>query len=150
MSPFGIPCRCTRWLKAHLFYRCKTPSTGRDWLRGRGGWERDDRLYNGQADARASDDAGRSASYSEHETRGGHRADPAGTSVGTRSIAAPRQLVVTIGWIRATNTCLRQTRHRKCRQPVRQVGGTRRYLGIHITCSQRWCGHGSGSRQNWR
>jgi hypothetical protein len=58
----------TRWLKALLFCRCKTQPTGRDWLRGRGGWERDDGLFNRQADARASDDAGRSAPYFEYKT----------------------------------------------------------------------------------
>src|SRR6266849_6040713 len=44
----------TGWLMATLVCRCKTPATRRDWLRGRGCWERDDRLSHGQADARAS------------------------------------------------------------------------------------------------
>jgi hypothetical protein len=59
-------------------------------------------------------------------------------------------LSLTTGRIRTTNTCLRQTRHRKWHQRVRQAGGARRFLGIHTTCSQRWCGRGNGSRQSWR
>jgi Pam16 len=83
----------TGWLMATLVCRCKTPATGRNW-RGRGCWERDDRLCHGQADARASNDVGRGASYFKRETWGGRRADPAGTSVRILSIAAPSQLFV--------------------------------------------------------
>ena len=68
----------TGWLTVTLVCRCKTPATRRDWLRGRGCGERDDRLYDGQADARASNDVGRGASYFEHETWRGRRANPAG------------------------------------------------------------------------
>jgi hypothetical protein len=69
-------------------------------------------------------------------------------SVRTLSIATtPSQLFV----IRITNTCSKLTRQRKCHPQMRQRDGVRRrYLGIHTTCSQRWCGHESGSRQNWR
>ena len=67
--------------------------------------------------------------------------------VRTLSIAAPSQLSVT----RITNTCSKPTRRRKRHRQMRQAdGGVRRYLGIHTTCSQRWCVHESGSRQNWR
>jgi hypothetical protein len=53
--------------------------------------------------------------------------------------------------IRITNTCLKPTRRRKRHRQMRLADGVARgYLGIHTTCSQRWCGHESGSRQNWR
>jgi hypothetical protein len=77
-------------LMAHLFCRCETQATGRDWLRGRRCWERDDRLCDGQADARASNDVGRGTPYFKCETWGGRRADPAGTSVRILSIAVHR------------------------------------------------------------
>jgi hypothetical protein len=66
--------------------------------------------------------------------------------VRTLSIAAPSQLFVT----RITNTCSKPTRRWKRHLQTRQGDGARRYLGIHTTCSQRWCGHESGSRQSWR
>ena len=74
-----------------FFCRCKTPTTGCDWLRGRGCWERDDRFCDGQANARASNDVGRGTSYFKHKTWGGHGADTAGTFVRTLSIDAPTQ-----------------------------------------------------------
>lgn len=67
-------------------------------------------------------------------------------SVRTLSIAAPSQRFVD----RITNICSKLTRRRKRHPQMRQRDGGRRYLGIHTTCSQRWCGHESGSRQNWR
>lgn len=61
--------------------RCETSPTRCDWLGCRGGRERDDGLRNGQADARPSDDAGRSASHSQYEAWRRPRADPTGTFV---------------------------------------------------------------------
>ena len=63
-------------------------------------------------------------------------------------LPARADLLFIIGRIRTTNTYLRQTRHRKWHRQVRQADGARRYLGIHTTCSQRWCGRGNGSRQS--
>ncbi len=71
------------WLNGTLVRRCKKRATRGDWLRGCGSWERDDGLCHGQVDARSSNDVGRGASNFKRETRGGHRADCAGTSVQT-------------------------------------------------------------------
>lgn len=63
----------------------------------------------------------------------------------------PSLLRANLFMTRITNTCLKPTRRRKRHRQMHQVdGAARRYLGIHTTCSQRWCGHESGSRQNWR
>jgi hypothetical protein len=53
---------------------------------------------------------------------------------------------------RATSTCSRRTRHRRCRQrqPLRLVHGGRQRLGTRTTCSQRWYGRVSASRQKIR
>jgi hypothetical protein len=136
--------------------RCETSPTRCDWLGRRGGRERDDGLRNGQADARPSDDAGRSTSHSQYEAWRWPRADPTGTFVWLcielRNSPNLRRVVTATDPFpsRTMSTCSRRTHHRRCHRRLRPVRGARQRLGIRITCSRRLYGHESGLRQNWR
>lgn len=62
----------------------------------------------------------------------------------------PKKFDSTVLVPRAISTCSRQIRRQKCLQRPRLVHGVRQRLGTRTTCSQRWCGRASGSRQKRR